>query len=283
VPVKQARRIRAGLGSVMRLLCLCPLAALLIVTQSGPAAAVDLQAHHAVYRMVLSRATRSSDVVSADGVMVYRFARGCDGWTVENQTLLRLLYDNDTQADTLWSFASWESADGTQFRFHARYDQDGKNIERLEGQADLQALGEAGTARFSQPPDKVIPLPRGTLFPTEHVRQVIAAAQSGNHLFNRTVFDGASLDNPYAVNAALGPLSESIAEDLAKRLGLPTQPAWWTRMAFFPIGADAEVPEFEMSAQYRADGIADKIIQYFETFALDVQIKEIELLPASDC
>ena len=267
----------------MRPLSLCVFAALLFFTQPGSPAAVDLQAHRAVYRMVLSSATRHSDVLSADGVMVYRFARGCDGWTVENQTLLHLLYDNDTHADTLWSFASWESADGTKLRFHARYDQDGKNVERLEGQADLQAVGGSGSARFSQPPDKVIPLPRGTLFPTEHVRQVIAAAESGKHLFNRTVFDGSSLDNPYAVNAALGLLSEPTAEELAKRLGLPAQPAWWTRMAFFPIGAEAEVPEFEMSAQYRADGIADKIVQYFETFALDVQAKEIELLPAPDC
>ena len=267
----------------MRPLSPCLLAALLIVTQPGPVAAVDLQAHRAIYRLVLSSATRDSDIVSADGVMVYRLARGCDGWTVENQTFLRLLYGNDTHTDTLWSFASWESADGMRMRFHARYDQDGKNVERLEGQADLQAVGGTGSARFSQPPDKVIPLPRGTLFPTEHVRQVIAAAESGKHLFNRTVFDGASLDNPYAVNAALGPLSEAMAEELAKRLGLPAQPAWWTRMAFFPIGAEAEVPEFEMSAQYRADGIADKIVQYFETFALDVQAKEIELLPAPDC
>jgi hypothetical protein len=267
----------------MRPLSLYLLAALLFFTQPGSSAAVDLQAHRAVYRMVLSNAARSSDVVSANGVMVYRFARSCDGWTVENRTFLRLLYDNDTQADTLWSFASWESTDGTKFRFHARYDQGGKNVEKLEGRADLEGAGGAGSARFSQPPDKVIPLPPGTLFPTEHVRQVIAAAESGRHLFNRTVFDGASLDNPYAVNAALGPLSKPIAEELAKRLGLPEQPAWWTRMAFFPIAAKAEEPEFEMSAQYRADGIADKIVQYFETFALDVQIKEIELLPAPDC
>jgi EipB-like len=267
----------------MHALSLCLLAALLIVAHPDSSAAVDLQPHRAIYRMVLSNAARDSDVVSANGVMVYRFGRGCDGWTVENQTFLRLLYDNDTQADTLWSFASWESADGMKFRFHARYDQDGKNLEKLEGQAVLDAVGGAGRARFSHPPGKVIPLPPGTVFPTEHVRGVIAAAEQGKHRLNRVVFDGASLENPYVVNALFGPLAPPAAEALAKGLGVPVKPAWWTRIAFFPFVTAQEVPEFEMSANYRSDGIADKIVQYFDTFALDVQVKEIELLPAPDC
>jgi EipB-like len=232
--------------------------------------------------MVQANDGRNSDVVAANGVMIYRFARGCDGWTVENRTFLRLLYDNETEADTLWSFASWESFDGLRFRFHARYDQDGRTVEKLAGEAALPSPGGAGEARFSQP-EQTIPLPAGTVFPTEHVRQIVAAAQSGRSMLNRIVFDGASVDNPYTVNAVFGPLPPAKAEALAKRTGLPVQPAWWTRMAFFPETAAAELPEFEMGAEYRADGIADHLLQTFETFSLDVRLKEIERLPAPDC
>jgi hypothetical protein len=267
----------------MRPPSLCLLAALLLFAPPNASAAVDLQPHRAIYRMALSSAARHSEVVSANGVMIYRFARGCDGWTVENQTFLRLLYENDSQADTLWSFASWESTDGRRFRFHARYDQDGKNIEKLEGQAELDARSGAGRARLSQPADKVIDLPSGTLFPTEHVRRIIAAAEQGKHRLNRVVFDGASLDDPYVVNALFGPLPPAAAEALARDLGIPVKPAWWTRIAFFPFDTTEELPEFEMAANYRSDGIADKIVQYFESFALDVKAKEIELLPAPDC
>jgi hypothetical protein len=259
------------------------LASVLSASQSGVALALDLQPHRAVYRMVLSSASRGSDVVSANGVMVYRFARGCDGWTVENRTFLRLLYDNDTGSDTLWSFASWEAMDGKRFRFHARYDQDGKTIEKLAGEADPGASGPAGDARFSQPADKRIDLPPGTLFPTAHVREVIAAAQAGGHSLNRVVFDGASVDNPYAVNAWFGPLPEADADALAKPFNLPAQPAWWTQMAFFAAGDQGAEPEFEMSAQYRADGIADVIFQHFGAFSLDVRLRQLELLPPPDC
>src|SRR5512134_723784 len=245
----------------MRPLVLCFVAALLFVAHSDALAAVHLQPHRAIYRMVLSSATQGSDVVSANGVMIYRFARGCDGWTVENQTFLRMLYENDSQADTLWSFVSWESTDGRKFRFHARYDQDGKNIEKLEGEAELKAVGGAGNARFSHP-DKEVPLPSGTVFPTEHVRRIIAAAAQGKHRLKRVVFDGASLDNPYVVNALFGPLPPALAAALARDLGIPVKSAWWTRIAFFPFDKKEELPEFEMAASYRSDGIADKIVQY---------------------
>lgn len=256
------------------------IAALSIATDPGTASAVDLQPHRAVYRMALARSQRNSDVVSASGVMVYRFERVCDGWTVENRTYLRLLYDNDTEADTVWSFASWEAADGHSFRFHTRYDQDGKLLEKLDGVAERH--GRGGLARFEDF-DTRIALPPGTLFPTEHLRQVVAAAEGGRHLLGRVVFDGASLDNPYLVNAMMGPLPAGSAESLAADLHIPVLPTWWTRLAFFPLGSIDPEPEFEMSAQYRADGIADRIIQQFDSFSLDVRIKQIELLPQPDC
>lgn len=248
-----------------------------------PARASDMQPHRALYSIALANAAGGADVVSASGAMIYRFARACDGWTVENRTFLRLLYENDTATDTLWSFASWESADGLRFRFHTRYDQDGRTVEKLEGQAVLQSPGGSGTAQFAEPQELSIDLPAGTIFPTEHVRQTIAAAESGRTVLSRIVFDGASVDNPYMINAVFGSLPGAEAEALAERLGLPARPAWWTRMAFYPLQADDAVPEFEMGAQYRSDGIAERILQTFDDFSLEIRLKEIELLPTPDC
>lgn len=271
-----------GTGLVMRRLFFLLIATGSISLQPGIARALDLQSHRAVYRMVLASAGRSSDVVSANGVMVYRFIQGCDGWTVENRTFLRLFYDDDTASDTLWSFASWESLDSRKFRFHARYDQDGKTIEILEGEADLREAGQGGSARFSRPEHKV-PLPAGTVFPTAHLREVISAAAAGGHRLNSVVFDGASLDNPYAVSALFSPVSTADAEALAERLGLPAKPAWGMQMAFFPFASRDAAPQLEMRAQYRADGIADSITQYFDAFSLDIHLRKIELLLPPDC
>lgn len=256
------------------------LAALAITPAPRVAAAADLQPHEALYRLTLDRAQGDSDVVSATGMMFYRFTRVCDGWTVENRTFLRLFYADDTEADTVWSFASWEAANGRTFRFHTRYDQDGNTLEKLSGVAERHRRG--GVARFADPATEIA-LPAGTLFPTEHLRRLLDAAEAGRHRLGVEVFDGASLDNPYLVNAWFGPLSTEAQTALAAGLHLPDQPAWWTRIAFHPAGSTDAEPEFEMSAQYRADGIADHIVQQFPTFSLDVRIMRLALLPQPDC
>jgi hypothetical protein len=248
-----------------------------------PLHAVELAPHQAFYQMTLAEADRTSDVLAAAGAMEYRFVRGCDGWTVENHTRLRLSYRSGGQTETDWTFASWEATDGATFRFHTRYDQDGRTLERLQGHAKLDRPGATGSAIFSQPSDRVVKLPQGTMFPTAHMQEFIIAAEAGQRNLSKVVFDGASLDNPYLVVATFAPLGQSAAEAFAKEAGLPPGRAWWTRMAFFPYYGRTELPEFELGAHYRADGIADSITQSFDDFTLSVRLKRIELLPKPDC
>jgi hypothetical protein len=257
-------------------------AGFLLLGIAAAAAAPSLQSHRAVYRMSLAKSERASDVVSADGVMVYRFVRGCDGWTTENRTVLRLDYENDVQSQTEWTFVGWEADDGRSFRFRTRFDQDGRTIEKLSGKAAVPPDGP-GTATFSLPENTTIELPPHTLFPTAQLIDLLATAKAGGRHLRRLVFDGASLDNPYVVFAVMGPLPGSAAEELAKAAGLPPLPAWWTRTAFFPYAAASALPEFEFEAVYRADGIADRIVQIFEKFAIDVRLQELQLLPEPEC
>lgn len=233
--------------------------------------------------MSLAQSAPSEDVAAADGIMLYQFARGCDGWTVENKTVLRLSYQNEASTETVWSFVSWESFDGRHFRFRARYEQDGQKLEKLDGHADLGGPGKTGEAVFDEPEGLRIPLPAGTIFPTAHVREVLNAAVKKRHRLSATVFDGASVDNPYQVSALFGPLPQADAETLAKSAGLPVLPTWWTRMAFFPLASQEALPEFEIDAQYRADGIADAIRQSFERFAVDVRLNNLQVLPNPEC
>lgn len=255
---------------------------LLSAAAASAAAAASLQSHRAVYRMTLAKSERASDVISADGVMVYRFVRGCDGWTTENRTVLRLDYENDVQSQTEWTFVGWEADDGRSFRFRTRFDQDGKTVEKLSGKAMVPTDGP-GTASFSIPEGTTIELPPHTVFPTAQLIELLSTAKAGGKQLRRVVFDGASLDNPYVVYAVMGPLPGSAAEDLAKAAGLPPLPAWWTRTAFFPYAAASPMPEFEFEAVYRADGIADRIVQIFEKFAIEVRLQELQLLPEPEC
>jgi len=251
------------------------LAFVLAATAAGNtafAAGIELLSHRALYRMSLAEAAGRSQVIAGDGRMMYQVARGCDGWTVENQTFLRLTYDDGRETETIWTFASWESADGLDFRFRARYEQNGNTIERLTGAARLERVGGTGQATFADPEDTVVPLPEGTMFPTAHMHAVLDAAVAGQRTLSRVVFDGASLDNPYSVNAVFGLLPEDQALDMAEAASLPPVPSWWAQMAFFPVANRQSLPEFEVSGRYRTDGVTDKLTQDFGDFALKVDL-----------
>jgi len=200
-----------------------------------PAGAVDLVPHRALYRMTLLSAGSGSGVVAATGAMDYRFARDCDGWTVENRTLLKLIYGGGEETRTAWTFVSWESVDGLGYRFGTRYEQDGATVEKLSGTATLEAPGGTGAARFASPEDQEMRLPAGTQFSTSHMRSVLDAAAGGGSTMNRVVFDGATLDNPYKVSAVFGQLKDEAERELAETTKLPTVPGWWLRMAFFAL------------------------------------------------
>lgn len=253
-------------------------------TGSGQSAlAAELLPHQASYRMSLASASQASALVGASGVMLYRAVRDCDGWTVENTTYMRLSYQNEADVDTKWTFASWESLDGRNFRFHARLIEDGALVERLEGEARLNADGSGGTANLTHPEETTIPMPPGTLFPTDHMRALLAAADEGQSSFTRLLFDGASLANPYLVNAVIQPVAAAEQRAMAEALNLPPLPMWMIDLGFFPARSAEPTPDFELGARHRADGVADRIIQKFDDFSLKVDLKTLTVLPEPAC
>ena len=62
-----------------------------------------------------------------------------------------------------------------------------------------------------------------------------------------------------------------------------TKSAQHVRMAFFPVKAKSEQPEFELGITYRPDGVAEHIKQVFGTFSLDLSPHNIEILKKPDC
>ncbi len=277
-----------------RLGCLAALVffVLIIADISPVTAAADLVPHQVLYRMKLATATRGSGIADAEGVMAYSFRDSCDSWTSETKVTLRLVYSEGQDVDTSWSFASWEAKDGLAYSFQIRHRRDGQVIEVLKGKVDRTAPGAASVARFSMPEGKVVSLPEGTLFPTRHLLELIAAGERGEPMVHRTVFDGASLDNPYNINVVIARAGSSSQVKTAATLklarvliagGLAPAPVRHMRMAFFPLASRTAEPDFELGIDYRPDGIANRIHQDFGDFSLDLVPDQIKILKRSSC
>ncbi|MDH5750065.1 MAG: cell envelope integrity EipB family protein [Rhodospirillales bacterium] len=254
-----------------------------LVLAVAPAFAVELVPHRAIYKMVLNSAQQGSGINDVQGAMLYRVEEVCDGWTSETKTLMRMYYEGDRQLDSVWSFANWESKDGLSYKFSTRNARDGETLESLKGDVSLKKAGDASTAVFTQPSGLSIPLPKGTMFPTQYLISLIKAAQQGRKFLLKVVFDGSSTDNPFTVNAVIKEIPADQRKRQAESAGLEDRRAWQIWMAFYAVKSKKSAPDFELSVRYREDGVSDFIMQDFGNFSLNITLQDYETLPKASC
>ena len=264
-------------GSISRI----SLAAFLVSATFGPAAgAVDLAPHRAIYSMKMGKIRVGSAIVDTRGAMYLEWARSCEGWTLTQRVRLQLIDSEGDSVDTDSSFSSWESENGLSYRFTVRNLRNGKVSDDLGGKATLAGKGEAGTAVFERPKGKKFDLPKGSIFPTEHVVQLIERAQAGENRLFRVVFDGASLDGPLEVNAIIGSLIEGNKD---AEEALTSRPSWNMRLAFFPVKALGSVPDYELGVRLFDNGVAEDFVLDYGDFTVLAKLEKIEALPLPSC
>ncbi|MBF0169441.1 MAG: cell envelope integrity EipB family protein [Alphaproteobacteria bacterium] len=242
--------------------------------------AADLVPHLAEYALSLKSAKQGSGIAALKGRMQFRFADVCDGWTVENRTVMSFLEAEGEEVETQWSFVTWEAKDGLSYRFRVTSLRNGDMVQEIQGQASLEAPGGPGKVRLTKPEERTIRLPKGTLFPSAHTKLILSEAALGKTSLQRVVYDGASLDSPQEVNALIG----SPRKPQAK----PSNPllagaSWPSHMAFFDIKAKDGLPAYELSLRYFENGIADDVIEDYGNFSVRSLLSKIDPLPRPDC
>lgn len=245
------------------------------------AQAVDLASHRATYRMGLSASRSGSGMANANGAWTYQFFDACDGWITEFRLVITYAYSEGGQVATTTDFLGWESKDGLNYRFRVRQTREGQVTEEVEGSAKLNGPGQGGVARYTRPEARTIKLPKGTLFPTAHTIRLIETANKGGRILARPLFDGQGEEGALETSAQIGRATASQPASVSSPL--LNSPAWPMRMAFFPMGSTDPLPEFEMSLNYHANGVAEDIEQIFKTFSLKGRLEALEMLPRSKC
>lgn len=241
----------------------------------------ELAPHRALYSLSLGRASMASGIVSARGALFLEWEETCDGWTAKQRMVLRLLKMEGPEIEADTNFTSWESKDGLNYRFSVRDLRNGELFEELRGRADLKGKGQAGKAVFARPEPLRLALPASAIFPTEHIQQLIDGAMAGDDRVWRIVFDGATLEGAFEVNAVIGqpipPEPELDFEPIVNRL------SWRMRLAFFPVDSDELEPRYEISVRLLDNGVARDMVFDYGNFTINAQLEPIEALSRPDC
>jgi hypothetical protein len=258
-------------------------AAVVALAASAPSASgAEIAPHRALYAMTLGNTRNDSGVVDARGTMSYEWGETCDGWTIEQRYRLKMRYAETADVEITSSFVTWESKDGLRYRFNQKQTRNGEVDQEIRGEARLDGSGKGGVAEFSKPQPQTLKLEPKVMFPSAHTILLIDGAHEGENLISRLVFDGATDENAVQVSAAIG-VKLTADPAAAARSALLQRPGWRVRLAFFPVDANAEKPDYELGMRLLDNGVSqDMVIDYGE-YSIRAKLDDIEPLTKPSC
>jgi hypothetical protein len=246
------------------------------------AESAEIAPHRALYTMSLDNARSDSGVADARGTMDYEWGETCEGWTIEQRYRLKMRYAENSDVDIVSSFVTWESKDGLRYRFNQKQTRNGEVDQEIRGEARLDGPGKGGVAEFTKPQPQTLKLEPGVMFPSAHTILLIDSARAGENFVSRLIFDGATDENAVQVSAVIG---HQLAADPAAETRSPLleRPGWRVRLAFFPVDASAEKPDYELGMRLIDNGVSqDMVIDYGE-YSIRAKLDDIEPLSKPNC
>jgi hypothetical protein len=268
--------VRWGLG-------LAAILVLSVAAGGAPASAAAIVPHFAVYKLSLGRSQGSGGVTHASGRIEFKWSEGCDGWAISQRTRMVLTSSQGQDFQSSWTLDAWESKDGLSYRFAVRRAEDGQAPEETRGKARLEGPGLGGRVDYSAPEERVLILPAGTVFPTQHSQDVLAAAARQELLLWRTVFDGTGRDGLFGVNAAVGRRIPADTEPSFDSPLIASVPSWRMQLAYFDPEEQSPEPDHVQAVRIYANGVVDRLQFDYADFVLEASLEQLEALPRPDC
>ena len=262
---------------------------------AGPADAAATTAfvpHQALYDLNLVKSRGSASIDSARGRILYNFSGSpCEGYTSEFRQVSEL---NSGEGKTTLSdlrSTSWEDAEAKSYRFKIDSRMNDTDSSPVDGIAERS--GDHITVTLKQPEAKTFTLDGATVFPTEQIRRIIAAAREGKSLLELTVYDGS--DNGEKVYNTLTVIGQPIAGDhsIASPDASTTNDAmksltrWPVTVSYYDRDAKAndgeQTPVYAMSFELFENGVSRALVLDYNDFVISGALGKFDIKDAKPC
>ena len=248
-----------------------------------------LVAHRAIYEMTLDDARSASGITGIDGRMVFEFTGSeCDGYSLNMRMVTKM---TDTQGQTNLTdlrSSTWEQGDGQKFRFQSAQYLNDKLGDITMGRAVRETPKEAVKVKLSQPSAAELDLSGPLLFPTQHSFALIAAARTGQGLFQARVYDGSEkgqkvYDTTAFIGTEVQPGSDPKLEQVAQDKGLGELASWPVSIGYFEAkGADL-TPSYQIDFRLYENGVSRDLLIDYGDFSIRGTLTSLEYLKATEC
>jgi hypothetical protein len=258
---------------------------------AAPSGTVALASHRAVYDLKLSQTRGKRPMQSVRGRILYDFSGSrCDGYALQFRQVSQLDSGEGKVAVSDLRATSWEEGDAKRLRFTSENYLDQKLRESVDGQAERADKGVG--VNLTKPSSKSVDLNAELLFPTEHVRHIIAAAREGKTLLEAVVYDGSDTgeklyDTLTVIGHAIAPASKPPKDAAAGQAALAQLVRWPVTISYFDRAnakKDGEAtPVYAISFELYENGISRELVLDYGDFVLSGEMTTLEIKDAKPC
>src|SRR6202051_3761522 len=248
--------------------------------------------HQALYELNLLKSRGSASINSARGRIVYNFSgSACEGYTSEFRQVSEL--DSGEGKVTLSDLrsTSWEDGAGKSYRFKIDSRMNDTNTGPVDGVAER--TGDHITVKLTQPESKTFTLDGATVFPTEQIQRIVAAAKEGKSILELTVYDGSDngekvyntmtvIGQPIPGDRTTAAPDPSTANDLMKSLT-----RWPVTVSYYDRDAkprDGEqTPVYAMSFELFENGVSRALVLDYNDFVIFGALGKFDVRDSKPC
>src|ERR1700688_4979546 len=249
-------------------------------------------AHQALYELTLVKSRGSSSINSARGRILYNFSGSAsEGYTSEFRQVSGL--DSGEGKVTLSDLrsTSWEDGAGKSYRFKIDTRMNDTDSNPVDGVAER--TGDKITVKLKQPEAKTFTLDGATVFPTEQIQRIIAAAKEGKSILELTVYDGS--DNGEKVYNTLTVIGQPIAGDRTVASPDPSTTndamksltRWPVTVSYYDRDAKSkdgeQTPAYAMSFELFENGVSRALVLDYNDFVISGALGKFDLKDSKPC
>ena len=247
-------------------------------------AEVLLAAHRAVYDLSLLKSSGLKAPTQAHGRIVLEFTgSACEGYVQNFRQITDLQpAEGDSRLSQMTS-ATFEGPNSESFRFKSQTRIGPTVVANVDGSARKRQDGVEISFEKSKKPPVNIAAP--TLFPTEHLRRILAAARAGDKFLEARVFDGsADGDKPYETLTMIGaPVKDPAPEKAAQEQSLKETMRWPVSASYFETNKPDGEPLYVLSFDLYENGVSRALRLDYGDFAMSGELVALTFLKTTPC
>ena len=242
--------------------------------------ASNLVAHRAYYEMSMGDKVQNSHIVNISGRSAFALEHDCSGWRSIEDYIIQFVADTGGQDRVISHFESWEADSGDKYSFDVMEQSSFDGRKQFGGFAQLDD-DRSGSAFYMQDPQPSVDLPSDTVFPMQHVRNILDQAENGEKLIAATLFTGAEPENALMrTSTVVGGWRDEAAQDLGN---LAEAGYWQINVAYFNPEATTAEPEYEIQFEMQRNGLVRNYVIDYGDFSINARLTEVEEVEAQTC